>query len=156
MIISLDSKENTIKFLQKRVMIAGLPLRTQKFEEKSNEQCQKCQKIGHDSRNCKNNIACQICGEKHITRLHRCNICTEIGSTCIHTILKCVNCQKNHRANSKECEYLKSLKSNSSKSSKITESSQESLSTPLPESDSEEDELNFNQPIQSKSKPVEW
>ena len=118
-IISLESKELATKLLSKRVMIAGLPLRTQEFEErKSNEQCQKCQKFGHDSRMCKNEIACQLCAENHVTRLHNCKSCSVIDTTCTHSMLKCVNCNQNHRANSKECEiYINALQKTSRKSS---------------------------------------
>lgn len=109
-VLSFDSKELVTKLLTKRLMIAGLPLRTQAFEErKKKDQCQKCQKFEHESRTCKNEMSCQFCAEKHLTRLHRCAICSTIGQTCAHTVLKCSNCNKNHRANNKECEVFQNL-----------------------------------------------
>jgi hypothetical protein len=126
----LNNEQTASKLLSKRVMIAGLPLRTQEFEEKrSNEQCQKCQQFGHDSRTCRNELACQICAEKHITRLHRCVKCSAIGSNCEHTILKCANCKRNHRANSKECEIYQNLISKTNQKSSTLESNIDLMSS---------------------------
>src|SRR5690606_12054372 len=109
-VISLNDQQVASKLLSKRIMIAEMSLRSQEFEErKSNEQCQKCQQFDHNSRTCRNEIACQICAENHITRLHRCNKCSVIGASCEHTVLKCANCKRSHRANNKECEIYQSL-----------------------------------------------
>jgi hypothetical protein len=106
-VVSFDSKEIVNKVLKQRLLIAGIAVRTAKFEEiKSSEQCQKCQKFGHSSNSCKNRPICQYCAENHITRLHRCTICEVFGQICIHTKLKCANCSQNHRANSIECEIF--------------------------------------------------
>ena len=113
-VMSFDSQKTATKILSQRIFIAGMPIRTAKYEEmkKLNEQCQKCQKFNHESSSCKNKSVCQICAENHITRLHRCSICSVIGSTCTHTVLKCANCSRNHRANSTECEFKISKQSN--------------------------------------------
>ena len=71
-------------------------------------QCQKCQRIGHSTRDCMNQECCQICAEKHYTRLHKCNICETMGVECPHAKLKCRNCGEDHKANSKLCSFWNS------------------------------------------------
>ena len=126
-VLSFDSKEMAAKALKQRLLIAGIPVRTAQYEvTKSNEQCQKCQKLGHVSNSCKNRPVCQFCAQNHITRLHRCNICAVIGQICAHTVLKCANCSGNHRANSTECE-MKGTKGVSSNTSTVTTEDTEEL-----------------------------
>ena len=68
-------------------------------------QCQKCQRLGHSTKDCLNQECCQICAGKHYTRQCKCHICGTIGVECPHTKLKCRNCGKDHRANNQICSF---------------------------------------------------
>lgn len=70
-------------------------------------QCAKCQKFGHLEARCHASTSCKICSEPHSTAQHKCNTCSTVGSVCLHTIRKCINCLGAHTADSKQCEtYL--------------------------------------------------
>jgi hypothetical protein len=106
-VISFDNEAEAQKALKNRLLIAGISVKTAKFEvNQATEQCSKCQKFGHSTHSCKNLAACQYCAQNHPTRLHVCKICEISGDVCIHTNLKCVNCSQKHAANSKECSVL--------------------------------------------------
>jgi hypothetical protein len=110
-VIAINFKEAADKALNKRLLIAGIPVKTAIFEPKNDsEQCLKCQQVGHATKDCKNSASCQLCGQNHPTRLHTCKICEIVGDSCIHTILKCSNCGENHAANSKECNLIQNAK----------------------------------------------
>lgn len=64
-------------------------------------QCYKCQQVGHPASDCPNDQACLKCSENH-TLLD----CPTKDSTEPKT-LKCVNCDGNHAACSRKCEYLR-------------------------------------------------
>jgi hypothetical protein len=103
-VIAFDNELTAKKALKNKLFIAGIPVKTAKYEEKKTTiQCQKCQKFGHTTSSCKNLAICQYCAQNHLTRLHICKICESVGEICIHTILKCSNCGGNHAATSKEC-----------------------------------------------------
>lgn len=53
-------------------------------------QCHKCQKLGHVSASCKNDVSCKRCGEAH----------DHVGCK---GVLKCANCSGPHDATSNEC-----------------------------------------------------
>ena len=102
-VIAFDTQAAAQKAL-KRLLIAGIFVKTAAYvEDKTTEQCMKCQKFGHSTNTCKNLPVCQLCAKSHPTRLHSCKTCNTMGKTCIHTVLKCTNCAGNHAANSKEC-----------------------------------------------------
>ena len=106
-IVIAFNSEATAKKALKNLLIAGISVKTAVFiEKKASEQCLKCQKFGHSSNSCKNIAACQLCADKHPTRLHVCKTCEITGKICIHTVLKCVNCAGNYAANSKECNIV--------------------------------------------------
>ena len=110
-VIAFDTEAAAQKAAKQRLLIAGISVRTAKYEEKlASEQCQKCQKFGHTSRSCKNLPICQLCADSHPTRLHSCNVCEITGQICFHTVLKCSNCSGNHAANSLECNTVISAK----------------------------------------------
>ncbi|CAF1047759.1 unnamed protein product [Didymodactylos carnosus] len=59
-------------------------------------QCYKCCKFGHPAKYCKNVEICNKCSGSHAA-----NICTS-------TDVKCINCDEQHMATSKQCkEYLR-------------------------------------------------
>src|SRR6266516_7573366 len=96
-IIAFDSEKAGQKALNKRLLVAGIPLKTAIFKQKkSSEQCLKYQQFEHATKDCKNLAICQLCSQNHPTRLHTCKICEIIGESCIHTILICNNCNDNH------------------------------------------------------------
>jgi len=106
-VIAFNSEKAMQKALNKRLLVAGIPLKTAIFEQKkSAEQCLKCQQFGHITKGCKNLAVCQLCSQNHPTRLHTCKICEIVGESCIHTILICSNCNGKHAANSKECDIV--------------------------------------------------
>lgn len=57
--------------------------------------CFKCQKFGHGAKSCKGNTKCNKCSQNHET--NDCNI----------EILKCVNCEGEHMASSRDCKVYK-------------------------------------------------
>ena len=106
-VIALDTEAAAQKVIKNKLFIAGISVRTAKYEEKNDKiQCQKCQKFGHTTSSCKNLVICQFCAQNHPTRLHTCKICETVGEFCPHTIVKCSNCAGNHAANSKDCAVL--------------------------------------------------
>ncbi len=107
-VIAFDNEAAAQKALKNRLFIAGISVRTAKFEEHNAAiQCQKCQKLDHSTASCKNLALCQFCAQNHPTRLHTCKTCETVGEICVHTVLKCSNCNGNHAANSKkECNLL--------------------------------------------------
>src|SRR5436190_16639498 len=110
-VIAFDSEKAAQKALKKRLLIAGISIKTAVFEAKNSEQCLKCQKFDHATIACKNKAICQFCSQNHSTRLHICKICEVIEFICIHTALKCDNCAGNHAANSKACTLFAAKKS---------------------------------------------
>ena len=80
-------------------------------DNKSHDQCLKCQEFKHTHQKCINVTIYQICKEKHNTRDHTCYIYKKEQEICEHTVLKCSNCNEAHKANSSECTVFKALKS---------------------------------------------
>ena len=102
-IIAFNLEKAMQKALNKKLLIAGIPLKIATFEQKkSTEQCLKCQQFGHATKGCKNLAICQLCSQNHPTRLHTYKICEIVGESYIHTILIYNNCNGNHAANSKK------------------------------------------------------
>jgi hypothetical protein len=142
-VIAFDSEEAVQKALKKRLLIAGISIKTAVFEAKSSEQCLKCQKFNYITITCKNKAVCQFCSQNHSTRLHNCKICETVEFICIHTALKCGNCAGNHAANSKECTLFAAKKSDSNADSDSNldsnlHSNIESSSILAPDSNSDE------------------
>ena len=63
-------------------------------------QCHNCNKFNHKARECQNEQACLKCGENHSYK--QCNVMKDK--------LRCVNCNGNHAATSKECLQYKNHK----------------------------------------------
>ncbi len=107
-VFAVDSEEQAQKAVRSRLYIAGEQLIAESYKSaEAKTQCQKCQRLGHSTRDCINQECCQICAGKHHTRLHKCNICQTMGVECPHAKLKCRNCGENHRANSQICSFWK-------------------------------------------------
>ena len=69
--------------------------------------CYNCQKLGHTSKTCQNDIKCVVCGEGHNSK------------GCVNTP-KCINCfdlglDSNHRADSANCAAYKNFRNGSAK-----------------------------------------
>ena len=144
-VITFNLEKAMQKALSKRLLVAGIPLKTAIFEQKkSAEQCLKCQQFGHITKGCKNLAVCQLCSQNHPTRLHTCKICEIVGESCIHTILICSNCNGKHAVNSKECDIaIKNAKEKSNVSSNVNEPQLVSSSIPASNSNIEAMELQY-------------
>jgi hypothetical protein len=103
-VFAVESAEQAQKAVKNKLYIAGEQLTAESYKLAGTKtQCQKCQKLGHSTRDCLNQECCQICAERHYTRQHKCQICNTRGVECPHAILKCRNCGENHRANDQTC-----------------------------------------------------
>lgn len=113
-VIAFATKSEAELAIRKRLYIAGISTRVEKFyESKPTTQCQKCQGFGHQDTHCKRNPSCGLYGGKHITAIHLCIVCNIRGKLCSRLITKCSNCQGNHTASSKSCEIFKSIQQKS-------------------------------------------
>ncbi|RPA98022.1 hypothetical protein L873DRAFT_1808865, partial [Choiromyces venosus 120613-1] len=54
---------------------------------------------------CTGTIHCAICTQEHPTHLHFCSRsqCSTRGKACLHTTIKCNNCNEPNPGTSKEC-----------------------------------------------------
>ena len=113
-ILAFKSAEDAKKALRTRLIIAGSALKTEEYRDsKSSEQCKKCQEFGHSQTRCNKSVKCQLCAENHQTINHVCRFCEVKGKLCIHTQLKCSNCQGAHMADSTSCEMFLAKQSKS-------------------------------------------
>ena len=107
-VIAVENASQAEYALHKKLCIAGLWLKTDKYENSTEKsQCQNCQRWGHLTKLCKSSAIYQICAEPHATYLHKCNICKTTAKECPHAILKCANCKENHKADSNLCGFSK-------------------------------------------------
>jgi len=105
-LIAVENAKQAELAIEKRLCIAGNWLIAEKCKEnRSQIQCQNCQKFNHSTRNCFAQSVCQICAKQHKTQQHNCNICEIHGQICSHSILKCSNCGENHMANDNTCVF---------------------------------------------------
>src|SRR2546421_167307 len=105
-LIAVENAKQAELAIEKRLCIAGNWLIAEKCKEnRSQIQCQNCQKYNHSTRNCLAQSICQICAKQHKTSQHRCNICEVYGQICPHSILKCSNCGEDHKANDNTCVF---------------------------------------------------
>ena len=75
-------------------------------------QCYRCQSFGHNPSACKKQVACWLCRKQHFTKSHYCKVCNETGKRCIHTAVRCVNCNESYEVNSTECYTVKTVRPN--------------------------------------------
>jgi hypothetical protein len=107
-VIAVKNAKQAEFALHNKLCIAGLWLKTQKYENSTEKtQCQNCQKWGHSTRLCRSSAICQICAGNHTTYLHNCNICKIKGKEYPYSILKCANCKENHKADNNLYRFLK-------------------------------------------------
>ncbi|MES1920553.1 hypothetical protein MHBO_002214, partial [Bonamia ostreae] len=115
---------------------------------KSPIRCFNCQRYGHFSKLCPNNARCCKCGKDHNT------------IDCKETIVKCIHCDKNHKANDKICkkyieEKAKFIKKNIKRDSPFSNNRFYGLEVhnPIEPEDSEVNSFVFGYPKQKvKSK----
>ena len=111
----MSLKKKYKKTLRTQIVVAETTVHAVKYtDNKSHDQCLKCQEFEHTHQKCINATTYQICTEKHNTRDHTCYICKKEQEICEHTVLKCSNCNEAHKANSSECAVFKALKLHSS------------------------------------------
>ena len=106
-IIAFNTEEEARKALRCRLVAAGSSFRTSEYREyKASDQCQKCQSYGHLQNKCNKSSKCRYCAKDHLTWEHKCNQCMD-KQPCMHTIPRCINCEKAHVANSPQCEFFR-------------------------------------------------
>jgi hypothetical protein len=107
-LLAFENKIEAEKALRNRLQIAGISVRTTEFIlARPTDQCHRCQQFGHNERTCKRDPRCPICAGNHPKRLHHCHICTSRGEKCIHSKIKCSNCQGDHEATDRSCKAYK-------------------------------------------------
>ncbi|KAF7579544.1 hypothetical protein PtrM4_037840 [Pyrenophora tritici-repentis] len=108
-VIAFKTAEDAAR-LGGRITILGQTLFTEKFKPiAASTQCLNCQQFGHPATRCRNQPACNLCGEEHATTTHKCSVCNTKGKPCNHTLPHCSNCKEPHFANSKECELYQAV-----------------------------------------------
>lgn len=98
LLIQFSSDSDTSK-ISKIKTIAYQVVRWKTFKKPSVFQCFNCQRVGHSSKNCNLSYRCVKCTETHPRGL--CKIKKDQGQP------TCVNCQGNHPANYRGCNYIK-------------------------------------------------
>src|SRR5215469_10512923 len=102
-LIHLPSQEMARLALESRVIIAGVSCRVEKFIPK-HTQCDRCQRFGHTRTHCINEVRCRVCSLGHEGKDHFCQTCQVRDQECPHSMAKCANCGKGHRADDKKCQ----------------------------------------------------
>ena len=109
-VLALKTKEEVTQALRKRLVIAGISIRTAEYlVNKPSDQCVRCQQYGHIQNSCHRPLTCQLCAGPHNTRDHQCLVleCKGKPMPCSHTQIKCSNCQGDYQANSQTCEMYR-------------------------------------------------
>jgi hypothetical protein len=116
------------------------------FSSSPIKQCRNCNKFGHPSQLCKQELpSCSICASNHTRNDHRCGNegCVKGGNTkptpgCCDTVaMRCFNCSGEHTANYPQCPTK--LAASASLNARINRTT--SSSTPAPLSASEDDTM---------------
>ena len=108
--VAFSTEAEANRAIRNRLYIAGISVRVEKlFSTARTTQCSKCQGFGHLDHYCKREPKCRLCGERHLTTQHSCNLCKAKGA-CVHLTPKCANCKEAHQANHKQCEAFLTLK----------------------------------------------
>src|SRR6266511_2131128 len=115
-VVQLNDQEMAKKAIKFRLFLGEISVKAEKYRHQA-IQCQKCQKFGHLTRECRSNYKCQICAEEHPTKAHKCDICKVQNNVYPHSTFKCANYGENHRANSLKCEIVKKITKKYSKKS---------------------------------------
>ena len=110
-VIAMKDRSYVKRLLKYGITIFGRQCKTEEyFSARPTDQCKLCQQFGHHYRRCSNPPICGICADPHHdTRTHTCLTCNYRGG-CDHKPAKCANCQGAHRANSRDCKILQSIR----------------------------------------------
>ena len=109
-ILTVFTENDAKKAIHEGLIIGGEKAIIKAFQEqKSTDQCFKCQKPGHFERYCKSTPKCQYDGQEHLTNNHNYYICQKKGQAYIHTKIQCANCLGPYRANNPICEVLRAV-----------------------------------------------
>lgn len=93
---------NTLMHVHKSIGCIIVRWSTLDKARKRPTQCHRCQSWGHSARNCGKDFRCVKCTEQHAPGKDNCNRKSRDGTA------KCVNCNGDHPANSRQCPaYLK-------------------------------------------------
>jgi len=100
-----EKEANTV--VRHGISIAGLRLRAEKMlRTPRTSQCSRCLGFGHRDIKCRKAFKCRLCAEEHSSKQHKCGAC-ESTELCQHIKAKCLNCNGEHTADSKDCKtYL--------------------------------------------------
>ena len=110
-IVAFATEKEASNAIRNRLYLAGKSCRVEKlYSVQPTAQCSRCQGFGHLEARCMREQRCQICAENHNTTQHKCSSCPAKGKACVHTLLKCANCNHNHKANDLSCEVYRALK----------------------------------------------
>ena len=114
-VVAFATEKEATTAIRNRLYMAGRSLKVEKLYAVSpTTQCNKCQGFGHLDNKCTRPEKCQICAGGHHTSQHKCSSCPARGKACVHTLVKCANCNQNHKANDISCEVFRSLKDRTS------------------------------------------
>ena len=104
-VVAFATQEEAQRAIRERLYIVGISARAEKYlDTPPSSQCTKCQGFGHPETHCKRDYKCGLCGDAHLTKLHKCTICKKQGTSCIHLVPRCSNCQGSHTAFDRQCE----------------------------------------------------
>jgi hypothetical protein len=110
-VIAVQSDDHAKHILKHGLYILGQHRKTVKFlGAKPTDQCSTCQQFGHHWQRCDKSPICGYCAEPHNTLTHECTLCNFRGRVCVHTKLKCHNCNGLHRANDPQCEIINNVR----------------------------------------------
>src|SRR6266536_3000142 len=115
-VVQLKDQEMTEKAIKFRLFLNRTSVKAEKYRHQA-IQCQKYQKFGYLTRECRSNHKCQICAEEHPTKAHKCDIYKVQNNIYPHSAFKCANYGENHRTNSPKCEIVKKITKKYSKKS---------------------------------------
>ena len=110
-VFAVPTEEEGAYSLKNGLYVAGVRVKVVAYKAFTYKtQCYRCQGFGHNPATCNKQIACAICSNKHLTRLHKCSSCAA-SQLCEHVTPACSNCKGKHMANNKDCEVYKAITS---------------------------------------------
>lgn len=110
-VVAFATEREATTAIRNRLYFAGRSLKVEALHRVApSAQCKNCQGFGHLDARCRKKACCCLCAESHHTDQHVCSSCSTKGKTCVHTLLKCANCDKTHTANDPKCEVFRAIK----------------------------------------------
>ncbi|RPB01377.1 hypothetical protein L873DRAFT_1803959 [Choiromyces venosus 120613-1] len=106
MVLTLVGKDATEKVLRSGLSLFGRKFKAQRYLSFGPDtQCSRCLAFGHHPTQCTGTIHYALCTQEYPTHLQSCgrSQCPTRGKVCLHTTIKCNNCNEPHPATSKEC-----------------------------------------------------